>query len=60
MSPSAPFIRRPIATALLIVAIVLGGHRVSTVADSGMPDVAFPTISVTAQLPGADPRTMAS
>jgi len=61
MNLSAPFIRRPIATALLMVAIVLLGiigYELLPVA--ALPDVDSPTIQVTAQLPGADPRTMAS
>ena len=61
MNLSAPFIRKPIATALLMVAIVLLGiigYELLPVA--ALPDVDSPTIQVTAQLPGADPRTMAS
>jgi hydrophobe/amphiphile efflux-1 (HAE1) family protein len=58
--PSA-FIRRPIATALLMVAIVLlGVTAYQRLPVAALPNVAFPTISVTAQLPGADPQTMAS
>jgi len=61
MNLSAAFIRRPIATALLMVAIVLLGiigYELLPVA--ALPDVDSPTIQVTAQLPGADPQTMAS
>jgi HAE1 family hydrophobic/amphiphilic exporter-1 len=61
MNISAPFIQRPIATALLMVGLLLGGavcYRLLPVA--ALPNVDFPTISVTAQLPGADPQTMAS
>ena len=61
MNFSAPFIHRPIATALLMVAIVLLGiigYRLLPVA--ALPEVNSPTIQVTAQLPGADPLTMAS
>ena len=61
MSMSSGFIRRPVTTGLLMVAIVLLGataYRLLPVA--ALPSVAFPTISVTAQLPGADPQTMAS
>jgi hydrophobe/amphiphile efflux-1 (HAE1) family protein len=61
MNLSAPFIHRPIATALLMVAIVLLGiigYRLLPVA--ALPEVDSPTIQVTAQLPGADPLTMAS
>jgi hydrophobe/amphiphile efflux-1 (HAE1) family protein len=61
MSISAPFIRRPIATALLMAAIVLlGGAAYTLLPVAALPNVAFPTIVVTAQFPGADPRTMAS
>jgi hydrophobe/amphiphile efflux-1 (HAE1) family protein len=58
---SAPFIHRPIATALLMAGLLLGGlvtYRLLPVA--ALPNVNFPTIQVTAQLPGADPVTMAS
>jgi multidrug efflux pump len=58
---SAPFIRRPVATTLLIVAIALAGvvgFRFLPV--SPLPQVDFPTISVYAGLPGASPETMAS
>src|ERR1700749_872582 len=61
MSLSSAFIRRPIATALLILAIVLLGAMSYTLLPvAALPNVSFPTISVTAQLPGADPQTMAS
>jgi multidrug efflux pump len=61
MSISSPFIQRPVATALLIVAIVLlGGTAYTLLPISALPEVSFPTIAVTAQLPGADPQTMAS
>jgi HAE1 family hydrophobic/amphiphilic exporter-1 len=58
---SAPFIHRPIATALLMVGLLLCGlvtYRLLPVAS--LPNVNFPTIQVTAALPGADPQTMAS
>jgi len=58
---SAPFIRRPIATALLMVGLLLCGlaaYRLLPV--SSLPNVNYPTIAVSAQLPGADPETMAS
>jgi hydrophobe/amphiphile efflux-1 (HAE1) family protein len=58
---SAPFIHRPIATVLLMVGLLLCGlvtYRLLPVAS--LPNVNFPTIQVTAQLPGADPQTMAS
>jgi hydrophobe/amphiphile efflux-1 (HAE1) family protein len=58
---STPFIHRPIATALFMVAIVLLGvigYKLLPVA--ALPEVDSPTIQVTAQLPGADPQTVAS
>jgi len=58
---SAPFIRRPVATALITIAIFLSGavaFRFLPVAP--LPQVDFPTISVGASLPGASPETMAS
>src|SRR4051812_18088477 len=61
MSISEPFIRRPIATTLLTVAVALAGmvaFRLLPV--SPLPEVDFPTISVSASLPGASPETMAS
>ena len=61
MNLSAPFIRRPVATALLMVGLLLCGlaaYRLLPV--SALPNVNYPTIAVTAQLPGADPQTMAS
>jgi hydrophobe/amphiphile efflux-1 (HAE1) family protein len=57
---SAPFIQRPIATALLMVGLLAGGlvaYPLLPVA--ALPNVNYPTLSVTAQLPGADPQTMA-
>ena len=61
VSISAPFIRRPVGTTLLTVALALAGaigFRFLPVAP--LPQVEFPTIQVTAQLPGASPETMAS
>ena len=61
MSLSSPFIRRPVATALLTVAVGLSGavaFRLLPV--SPLPQVDFPTISVSASLPGASPEIMAS
>jgi multidrug efflux pump len=61
MSISEPFIRRPIATTLLTIAIALAGavaFRFLPV--SPLPQVDFPTIAVGAGLPGASPETMAS
>src|SRR5690349_13988707 len=61
MNISEPFIRRPIATTLLTIAISLAGavaFRMLPV--SPLPQVDFPTISVSASLPGASPEIMAS
>ncbi|WP_287128317.1 efflux RND transporter permease subunit [Candidatus Cyanaurora vandensis] len=61
MNPSALFIRRPITTALIMVAILLFGvvaYRLLPVND--LPSVDFPTIQVSASLPGASPDTMAA
>jgi hydrophobe/amphiphile efflux-1 (HAE1) family protein len=61
MNISAPFIQRPIATALLMVGLLVGGlvtYRLLPVA--ALPNVNYPTLQVTAQLPGTDPQTMAS
>ena len=58
---SGPFIRRPVATTLLSIAIFLSGaiaFRFLPVAP--LPQVDFPTISIGAGLPGASPETMAS
>ncbi|MGI3899738.1 MAG: efflux RND transporter permease subunit [Janthinobacterium lividum] len=58
---SAPFILRPIATALLAVAVLLAGVMgYKQLAVSSLPQVDFPTIQVTTQLPGANPDTIAS
>src|SRR6266478_4548316 len=61
MNFSETFIRRPIATSLLMAAIALFGlvaYRQLPVSD--LPNVDFPTLQVTASLPGASPDTMAS
>ncbi len=61
MSVSSPFIFRPIATSLLGVAVMLGGilgYVLLPVAS--LPQVDFPTIQVTTQLPGANAETIAS
>ncbi|HKE83717.1 MAG TPA: efflux RND transporter permease subunit, partial [Vicinamibacterales bacterium] len=61
MNISEIFIRRPIATSLLMAAIALFGviaYRSLPVSD--LPAVDYPTINVQANLPGADPATMAS
>ena len=61
MNISEPFIKRPIATSLLMLAVILVGvlsYRFLPV--SALPTVDFPTIQVTSQYPGADPEVMAS
>ena len=61
MNVSEIFIRRPIMTALVMMAILLMGvvaYRSLPVSD--LPNVDFPTIRVSASLPGAGPETMAS
>jgi hydrophobe/amphiphile efflux-1 (HAE1) family protein len=61
MHISAPFIRRPVATSLLSVAILLaGGVAFYFLPVSALPHVDFPSIYVRANLPGASPETMAS
>ena len=61
MNLSEPFIRRPVATTLLLAAVALSGavaFRLLPV--SPLPQVDFPTIQVSASRPGASPETMAS
>lgn len=59
MSVSGPFIKRPIATTLLALAVMLGGWLgYWWLPVSSLPQVDFPTIQVTTQLPGANPETM--
>ncbi len=61
MSVSSPFIRRPIATTLLGLAVTLGGALgYWWLPVSSLPQVDFPTIQVTTQLPGASPETTAN
>jgi multidrug efflux pump len=61
MNISAPFISRPVATTLLTLAIALAGILGFTkLPVSPLPQVDFPTISVTATLPGASPETVAT
>ncbi len=61
MNISEPFIRKPIATTLLLVAITLAGAVAYTLLPvSPLPQVEFPTISVHAGVPGASPETTAS
>ncbi|HTX47817.1 MAG TPA: efflux RND transporter permease subunit [Caulobacteraceae bacterium] len=60
MSPSTPFIRRPVATSLLMAAILLAGlvafHFLSL---SALPEVDYPTIQVQTSYPGGSPEVMA-
>src|SRR5205807_8933286 len=61
MNISAPFIKRPVGTSLLALALLLAGalsFKLLPVAP--LPQVEFPVISVSAALPGASPETMAS
>ncbi|MFM9099924.1 MAG: efflux RND transporter permease subunit, partial [Cyanobium sp.] len=61
MNLSAAAIRRPIATVVLSLALVLAGLvGYSQLAISDLPSIDFPTLQVNASLPGADPETMAS
>ena len=61
MSLSSPFIHRPVATALLTVAVGLAGAvAFNLLPVSPLPQVDFPTVSVQASLPGASPEIMAS
>jgi len=58
---SAIFIRRPIGTSLLAIALFLVGAAVFPLLPvASLPQVDFPTIQVTAKLPGGDPETMAT
>src|ERR1700756_1485859 len=61
MSLSSPFIRRPVATTLLTIAVALAGAvAFNFLPVSPLPQVDFPTVSVSASLPGASPEIMAS
>jgi multidrug efflux pump len=61
MNLSAPFVRRPVATTLLTIAIALAGFfAYAKLPVSPLPQVDFPTILVQAQQPGASPETMAT
>ncbi|HEX3155423.1 MAG TPA: efflux RND transporter permease subunit, partial [Candidatus Angelobacter sp.] len=61
MNISAPFIRRPVATSLLAMGLLIAGvlayFRLPV---APIPQVEYPVISVNAGLPGASPETMAS
>ena len=61
MNLAEPFIRRPVATVLLTLGLVLAGVLGFTLLPvSPLPQVDYPTIQVSAQLPGASPETMAA
>src|SRR5580700_6057835 len=61
MSISTPFIQRPVATTLLLIALTLAGAIAYTLLPvSALPEVDFPTITVSAGLPGASPDVMAA
>ena len=61
MSISTPFIQRPVATTLLLVAVTMaGGIGYTLLPVSALPEVDFPTIYVSASLPGASPDVMAA
>ncbi|MBN8984925.1 MAG: efflux RND transporter permease subunit, partial [Rhizobiales bacterium] len=61
MSVSEPFIRRPIATSLLGIALMIGGALgYWAMPVSALPQVDFPTVQVTTRLPGAGPEVVAS
>ncbi len=61
MNISAPFINRPVATTLLMIAVAFAGITAFPLLPvAPLPKVDFPTISVSASLPGASPETMAS
>jgi multidrug efflux pump len=61
MNLSAPFVRRPVATVLLTVWIALAGIAAFfNLPVASLPQVDYPVISVSASLPGASPKTMAS
>ena len=61
MNLSAPFIRRSVATTLLTVGVILAGAvSFGLLPVSPLPQVDFPTISISAGVPGASPETMAS
>ena len=61
MHLSAPFIKRPVATSLLSIALLLAGSAAySLLPVASLPDVDFPVIGIGAGLPGGSPETMAS
>ncbi len=61
MGPSAPFVQRPVATTLLTLGIALAGFfAYLKLPVAPLPQIDFPTISVVATMPGANPETMAA
>src|SRR3954470_3387026 len=61
MNLSRPFVRRPVASCMIAVALVLiGALAYGLLPVSPLPQVDFPTIRVSASLPGASPETMAA
>ena len=61
MNLSRPFVRRPVASSLVAVGLVLvGALAYGLLPVSPLPQVDFPTIRVSASLPGASPETMAA
>ena len=61
MNLSAPFIDRPVATTLLTIGLALAGAAAfRLLPESPLPQVDFPTISVSASLPGASPETISA
>jgi len=61
VNPSAPFIGRPVATTLLTIAIAIAGvFAFLRLPVAPLPQVDYPTILVTASMPGASPNTMAA
>jgi multidrug efflux pump len=61
MNLSRPFVERPVATTLLTLGVVLaGGMAYTRLPVSPLPQVDYPTISVSAALPGADPETVST
>lgn len=61
MNLSAPFILRPIMTILLTLVLIVGGiYAYKNIPVSNLPDVNYPTITVTVPFPGASPETMAN
>jgi multidrug efflux pump len=61
VNPSAPFIARPVATTLLTIGVALAGFfAFMRLPVAPLPQVDYPTITVSASMPGASPATMAA